>query len=71
MPFFRAHSNHLNKRREPWLFSESTLNSVRKIVKLRYSLLPYLYNVAHQMYKTGEPAMRPIWYHNRAEPLAY
>ena len=71
MPFFRAHSNHLNKRREPWLFSEDTLNSVRRIIKLRYCLLPYLYNVSYLMYKTGEPAMRPMWYHLLNNPKAY
>lgn len=43
-PFFRAHAHIDCKRREPWLFSDSTKSAIRKAVRQRYAFLPYWYD---------------------------
>ena len=35
-------------------------NSIRKYLKLRYRLLPYLYSKAFEQYQTGFPILRPM-----------
>ncbi len=35
-------------------------NSIRKILGLRYRLLPYLYSYAYEQYRTGYPILRPM-----------
>ena len=62
-PFFRNHSAMGTRRQEPWVFTEEVLDIYRKYVKLRYKLLPYLYDVFFQGEQTGEPIMRPLVYH--------
>ncbi len=32
-----------------------------KYLKLRYTLMPYIYSLAHQVNETGAPYMRPLW----------
>uniref|UniRef100_A0A915PNX4 Glycoside hydrolase family 31 N-terminal domain-containing protein n=1 Tax=Setaria digitata TaxID=48799 RepID=A0A915PNX4_9BILA len=60
-PFFRAHSHIDTKRREPWLFSDSTTQAVRQAIRTRYSFLPYWYTLFYEHALTGKPPMRPLW----------
>ncbi|OZC07253.1 glycosyl hydrolase, family 31 [Onchocerca flexuosa] len=60
-PFFRSHSHIDTKRREPWLFSDSTKLVIRKAIRTRYSLLPYWYTLFYEHTLTGKPPMRPLW----------
>ena len=46
--------------REPWEFGEEALKIFRKFDELRYSLLPYLYSLAHEAAETGWPVVRPL-----------
>lgn len=69
LPFFRVHSAFFTKRREPWCFGGSALEILRKLLKLRYLLLPYLYTIAWQSHKTGCPMIRPIWWERQEERL--
>lgn len=66
-PFFRAHSHIETYRREPWLFDNSTLKTIKNTIIKRYQLLPYIYTVFFQHYKSGLPIIRPLWfkYHNQ------
>jgi len=66
-PFFRAHSHHDTYRREPWLYNTETKLNIKNSIMLRYKLLPYLYFVFFQYYKSGFPMIRPLWfkYHNK------
>lgn len=34
----------------------------RKYLHVRYALLPYLYTLAHEVYRFGMPMMRPLWF---------
>lgn len=61
-PFFRAHAHIDTRRREPWLFSKPTLETIRKTIRLRYALIPYWYTLFREHSLTGMPPMRPIWY---------
>ncbi|MBO8192300.1 glycoside hydrolase family 31 protein [Streptomyces oryzae] len=55
-PLMRAHGL---RPREPWTFGERALRIARDWVRLRYSLLPYLWQVAHEAAAQGLPMMRP------------
>ncbi len=55
-PLMRAHGL---RPREPWQFGDRALDVVRDWVRLRYSLLPYLWQVAQQAADRGWPVMRP------------
>jgi alpha-glucosidase len=62
MPFFRTHSSILTSRREPWTFGQPTLDILRRFLRLRYQLLPYLYTLAWQASQTGQPLVRPLFW---------
>lgn len=66
-PFFRNHSAMGTRRQEPWQFNEEVLGIYRKYVKLRYKLLPYIYDLFFKGEQTGEPIMRPLVYHYEKE----
>ena len=61
-PFFRGHAHLETKRREPWLFGDDNTALIRDAIRLRYSLLPFIYTVFAQSADTGLPVMRPLWY---------
>ena len=61
-PFFRNHSAVGTCRQEPWLFDEKTRDAVRKTVRLRYRFIPYIYDLARECERTGEPIVRPLVY---------
>lgn len=46
--------------KEPWNYGAEGLQNFKKYDSLRYSLLPYLYTTAYQLYKTGMPIMRAL-----------
>ncbi|MFP3300514.1 MAG: glycoside hydrolase family 31 protein [Thermoplasmatales archaeon] len=62
-PFFRVHSSNYSKRREPWMFDDETLEAAKKIIKFRYTIIPYIFSLAYEYSKEGIPLMRPrFWY---------
>ncbi|TWH20339.1 glycoside hydrolase family 31 protein [Prauserella rugosa] len=56
-PLMRAHGL---RPREPWAFGEQALTIARDWIRLRYSLLPYLWQVAHESARNGWPMLRPL-----------
>ena len=66
-PLFRNHSCQGTRRQEPWQFDETTIDAVRKTVKLRYRFIPYIYDLAHECEKTGAPIVRPLVYEYHAD----
>lgn len=56
-PLMRAHGL---RPREPWAFGERALEICRSWIRLRYSLLPYLWQAAHECEVKGLPMMRPL-----------
>ena len=58
---FCSHSRmHGDSPREPWIFGDEALEIVRRYVKLRYSLFPYLYSAAHQALTMNVPVIRAM-----------
>ncbi|MGN6270408.1 MAG: glycoside hydrolase family 31 protein [Sphingomonas sp.] len=61
-PIFRDHAAKGTPRAEPWVDGPEQLAIRRRFVEERYRLLPYLYALADQNARTGDPLMRPIFY---------
>ncbi|RYM05796.1 DUF4968 domain-containing protein [Sporolactobacillus sp. THM7-7] len=70
-PLFRNHSSIFTRDQEPWAFDEETEAINRKYIKLRYQLLPYLYDIMHQEEATGLPMIRPLLLHYQDDPKTY
>lgn len=47
--------------RVPWLFDEEACDILRKFVKLKCTLMPYIYTQAVKVHKEGIPLMRPMF----------
>jgi alpha-glucosidase len=62
MPFFRNHTMRGSRRQEPWAYSRRALGIIRRFVRLRYTLLPYLYNLFIDQEERGEAILRPLFY---------
>lgn len=59
-PLFRNHTAIGTRDQEPWAYDEQTLDAYRKAMKLRYRLLPYLYDLMREAEHTGLAPMRPL-----------
>jgi alpha-glucosidase len=66
-PFFRTHSALGTERREPWAFGEDTLTIARKALRLRQTLMPYIYSQAWVTSTQGIPLMRPTFWADPAD----
>lgn len=60
-PFYRAHAHLDTKRREPWVYSDFTRQSIRQSIRIRYSYLPYMYQLFYENEQLGMPPFRPLW----------
>ncbi|MCX7903585.1 MAG: glycoside hydrolase family 31 protein [Caloramator sp.] len=70
-PLFRNHSCIHTRDQEPWAFDEKTEEINRKYIKLRYKLLPYIYDLMYQCELTGLPLMRPLFLHYQEDKSTY
>jgi len=61
-PFFRNHTMHGSRAQEPWAYSKDAMVLLRHYVRLRYRLLPYLYNLFIDQEERGEAVLRPLFY---------
>jgi alpha-glucosidase len=59
-PFCRNHAELTAYDHEPWRFGAYYEGIIRKYLKLRYRLLPFLYNVLEEAHRTGVPIFRPL-----------
>jgi len=66
-PLMRAHGL---RPREPWAFGDRALAVAREWVRFRYSLLPYLWQVAAEVESDGWPALRPLALEYPDDPVA-
>ncbi len=57
----RCHGVGDNNYREPWRFSQEACDIFRYYDKLRYSLMPYIYEQAEKCTETGLPMMRALY----------
>jgi oligosaccharide 4-alpha-D-glucosyltransferase len=63
-PVYRAHGTG---PREPWIFTDSETDIIRKYLEMRRSLLPYIYSAARQT-MSGIPVMRPMIFEDAHAP---
>ena len=68
LPFFRTHSAWYLPRREPWEFGPEAEAILRRVLELRYRLLPYWYTLAWQASRTGAPPVRPLCWADPGSP---
>jgi alpha-glucosidase len=61
-PFFRNHSANMSPKQEPWQFAAPYRDVMIHFIRLRYKLLPYLYNLFIEHTETGDPYLRPLFY---------
>lgn len=57
-PIFRVHG--YQSETEPWKYGSKVEENMRKMLQLRYRLLPYIYSEAWQITKNGSTMMRPL-----------
>lgn len=70
-PVMRAHGYDGDNGTEPWTFGASTEGIVRKMIELRYSLIPYNYTMAHETFESGLPLARPLVLEYPDDPDVY
>lgn len=58
-PILRVHSNH--GRRVPWKFPQPAHDVAAEFMRLRESLVPYLYSTARTSHETGLPMARGMY----------
>jgi len=59
-PVLRPHGSGIPS--EPVFFNDTTQKTVRDFMKLRYSLLPYLYTASWKAHRDGKPLLRPLFF---------
>ncbi|WP_100488963.1 glycoside hydrolase family 31 protein [Sporolactobacillus pectinivorans] len=70
-PLFRNHSSIFTRDQEPWAFDKETEAINRKYIKLRYKLLPYLYDIMHEEESNGLPVIRLLLLHYQNDDKTY
>ena len=62
LPRFSIHSWNDDKTvNEPWMYPEITPH-IRELIKFRYKLIPYLYDLLWRSHSKYEPMIRPTFY---------
>jgi hypothetical protein len=71
-PILRTHStNNPNIERRIWAYPVDNFYAMRNAIKLRYSLIPYIYTAAREAYDSGISILRPMYYDYPKEKIAY
>jgi len=70
-PFFRNHTAQGTRRQEPWTFGKKIEVVCREAIRLRYRLMPYIYNLFREAMLDGTPIMRPLFWEFPDDPNAY
>jgi hypothetical protein len=68
-PILRLHSDHGD--RLPWEYSSTVSGAASDFLRLRESLVPYLYTAARQSYDTGLPMTRALYLNWPEQDEAY
>jgi alpha-glucosidase len=70
-PFCRNHKTIDGYDQEPWRFGKHYEDIIRKYLKLRYQLLPFLYTTLEEAHRTGVPLFRPLLLNYQNDPNTY
>lgn len=70
-PIFKTHSTKdATMEKRFWVFPDH-FDAMRRAIRLRYDLSPYIYGAARQTYDTGISMCRPLYYAYPEEEKAY
>lgn len=71
-PIMRLHStdNPFNGK-EPWNYNKISELTMKKYLKLRHELIPYLYTMNRYASREGKPLLRPMYYLEPEQPETY
>jgi alpha-glucosidase len=67
-PLCRNHAEIDGYDHEPWRYGAPYEDIVRKFLKLRYRLLPFLYTTLEEAHRTGVPLLRPLLLNYQDDP---
>uniref|UniRef100_M0R544 Lysosomal alpha-glucosidase n=1 Tax=Rattus norvegicus TaxID=10116 RepID=M0R544_RAT len=70
-PFMRNHNDLNSLPQEPYRFSETAQQAMRKAFTLRYALLPYLYTLFHGAHVKGDTVARPLFLEFPEDPSTW
>jgi len=59
------------KDQDPAALGPKVVAAARETLRLRYSLLPYLYSLFYEAHLRGEPVARPMFYEFPTDPNTY
>ncbi len=70
-PFCRNHKVIDGYDQEPWRFGKYYEDIIRKYLKMRYELLPFLYTTLEEAHRTGVPVFRPLMLNYQEDSNTY
>ncbi len=71
-PIMRLHStDNPFIRKEPWSFGETAQRIMKRFLRLRHELIPYLYSMNYRASREGSPLIRPMYYLEPEREEAY
>lgn len=71
-PIMRLHSsNSAFTGKEPWNYNAVSENIMKRYLKLRHEMIPYLYTMNYHASYDGQPLIRPMYYLEPEQPEAY
>lgn len=70
-PFMRNHNDLNSMPQEPYRFSETAQQAMRKAFTLRYALLPFLYTLFHGAHVRGDTVARPLFLEFPEDPSTW
>ncbi|BFK61194.1 glycoside hydrolase family 31 protein [Dorea longicatena] len=71
-PIMRLHSsNSAFTGKEPWNYNAVSENIMKRYLKLRHEMIPYLYTMNYHAAHDGQPLIRPMYYLEPEQPEAY
>ena len=59
VPVFRVHGGN-GEKRQPWVYGADAEEAARRVMRLRYDLMPYIYSHARGAMETGIGLVRPL-----------
>jgi alpha-glucosidase len=71
MPFCRTHSAQGTVTQEPWDYGHMYSYINKKLIQLRYKLLPDLYTAFYEHTQSGAPIIRPLVWQYQDDPHTY
>ncbi len=70
-PFYRGHTIINTPDQEPWAFGEDVERWVKKVIELRYEMLPFFYTEFYNAHKTGVPIIRSMFLNYQDDDQCY